>query len=104
MMQQGVSIDFRKYLEVYAEYADLPELTEILQIGDPPEVPSPQGPSHGATGKPGNTERRYVRENVSQRDSQNTMNQVLSGMSGVNIGGAPNGNGTVGRPSSGGVY
>ena len=89
LQQQGVAFDAQKYLQKVAEYADLPDLPEIVTVQEPPAMDpggraEPQGP-----GMPANTTRNYVRENVSQRtaegDRQNQVNSAL----GIDQGGDP---------------
>jgi hypothetical protein len=104
---QGIHPDMVGYLKLLAEYVDLPELTRLLQVGEPPEVGQAEAPgAEAAMGKPGMTERRYVRENVPGRSRQGNDNAILSAMTGVDTGGNPNGPrpGQGGRNGQAGVY
>ena len=91
LQQQGITPDMREYLKLMAEYADLPELAKMLQVGEPPEVE--QASPEGELGPKPQTERRYVRENVSTRNPQEARSQMMQQMTGTNLGGNPNGNG-----------
>jgi hypothetical protein len=80
LAQQGVQFDLPKYLEYRSEYLNLPELPSIVAVGEPAPPPGggPEGP-----GKPGSTERRYVRENVSEKtrtgQDQTTARELMAG-------------------------
>jgi hypothetical protein len=80
LAQQGVQFDLPKYLEYRSEYLNLPELPSIVAVGEPAPPPggAPEGP-----GKPGSTERRYVRENVSEKtrtgQDQTTARELMAG-------------------------
>jgi hypothetical protein len=86
--QQGLVVNFDKYLEFEAVYGDMPELPEIVSMQEPPVADGAQGaeqPSMGAVP----TERRYVRENRSER-TQGGMDQLLANaMAGKSSGGNP---------------
>lgn len=63
LAQRGIVINYERLLKKYAEYSDLPELSDIL-IYTQGEQERPAGDRRG--GKPSETTRRYVRENRPQ--------------------------------------
>jgi hypothetical protein len=88
--RQGRAPDIGKYLELKAKYQDMPDLLDICPIGEPMGDMQEGGMQQQQMGgMPANTERRYVRENVSERtsrgDSQNMRNQLM----GIDPGGDP---------------
>lgn len=84
----GITADLAKFLEIVAQYEDLPELQDIVTMADPPQTA--QGGMGGAAqpGAPGQTERRYVRESVSGRTQKGNERNMMSSLMGVNPGGA----------------
>jgi hypothetical protein len=89
LAQQGRAPDIGKYLELKAMYHDMPDLQEICPIGEPMGDMKQGGMEQQMGGMPQNTERKYIRENVSERtsrgDSQNMRNQLM----GIDPGGDP---------------
>lgn len=87
MAQQGKHVDIETYLKYRSKYLSMPEMNEIIEMGEPMQGMTPGAMDMGM--KPAQTERRYVRENVSERtnrgDAQNMMNQLM----GVQPGGDP---------------
>ena len=89
MVQQGVAFDINAYLKKIGEYADQPDLPDILTIQEPPEGAA--GGGHPAEGRmPQSTERRYVRENMPGRTTQATDQDLVARMLGHDLGGDPN--------------
>lgn len=84
LAQQGIQIDMNKYLKIKAALQNMPELQEVVTIGQaqPPEAPSQEQP-----GMPAQTERKYVRENRSTRTSQGTTQNLMTALAGVHPGG-----------------
>ncbi len=96
LQQQGIQIDVNAYLQKVAQYMDMPDLTDVVTIAEPPS-PDQQGGGGGAPGAgeqpkmPNQTERTYTRQNVPGRTRQGNDMNLISSLSGVNPGGAPNG-------------
>jgi hypothetical protein len=86
LQQQGIQPNMDKFLDILSRLQDMPEIQEILGIGEPSmNAQSASGPAMPSAP----TERRYIRENISERtskgDAQNMMNQLM----GVDPGGDP---------------
>lgn len=93
LVQQGIHLDMQTLIKKFGEYADQPDLDEILTIAAPPQDPA-GGPAMGQVqGKPAQTERRYVRENVPGRTQKGNDMNLASSLMGVNPGGAQQANG-----------
>ena len=83
MQQQGMGLDMGALLSLYSEYADMPELTDILTYqGKPQQEGAP--PSEGP-GKPSVTHRtneRVSRPGATRQGAEQVMvNQMLGGNS-----------------------
>jgi hypothetical protein len=92
LQQQGVTFDINSYLQKVAKYLDLPDLSEIVTIGAAPQQEqagssAPREPNIGML-KPGMTERRYVRENRSERTEAGNRMLRENALLGINSGGA----------------
>lgn len=59
MAQQGVSIDFQAFLDIWSEYAQMPEIKDILKYGTPGTPPDQE------TRKPPTSRREYIRRSIS---------------------------------------
>ena len=84
LQQRGVVPDLERFLEIAAKYSHTEELAEVLRIAQYKEMEMMQEMGAGqAGGKPPVTERRYVRENVSDGGTRsgrdNAMAQTLMG-------------------------
>ena len=89
LQQQGVMFDMPAFLKKMAEYMDMPDLTEILSIGNP-VMPGGGGDGGGdAPGMPAETTRNYVRESVSGRTEEGNNMVLQNALLGVDSGGAP---------------
>jgi len=65
LMQQGYTLDFNKLADIYADYADLQELRQIITTADPNMMQNqtPTGNPSPVAGKPLQTKRTYERIN-----------------------------------------
>lgn len=93
LQQQGVVFDAEKWLEIKEQYMDEPGLRDLLSTADPPTVESSTGAD--AAPKPGQTERKYVRENRPGRTEQGDMMHLRNSLMGVETGGNPMQNGAM---------
>lgn len=91
--RQGVALDLNAFFEKIGEYADMPDLGEILTMQQPPaDGADPAGGSTGSAGPgPAQTTRTYVRENMPGRTPAGNNMNLVNQLMGVNPGGAPNG-------------
>lgn len=90
LQQQGIGFNIQKYLELTAEFMDLPELSEIITEINPPESKNENsgGPASGGGAgaglmpTPQDKEKHYTRESVSTRTEGGTntdmMNQLMN--------------------------
>jgi hypothetical protein len=93
LQQQGVQFNIEKYLKFQAEYRDMPDLSEVVSLAEPPEEESERTPGEGSgmgATMPQKTERSYVRENRSERTSRGNNLMLQNALMGVNSGGRPN--------------
>jgi hypothetical protein len=93
LQQSGIRFDVEKYLQKIGEYADIPDLDEIITIGEPVQqggAASPDGQNQPAM--PGNTTRTYNRVNTSEATQPGQRQAAITSLlSGKNQGGSPNG-------------
>lgn len=94
LQQQGIQFDAQTYLKKRAAYKNMPDLPEIVTLGEPP---APQGGGQGpeASGSgpmPASTTRNYVRRSFGQGTPQNKQSDLMNNLS-KNI---ANGNGQAG--------
>ena len=87
LQQRGVVVDHEKFLEFLSKYSNTNEIEEILRIADFKEMEEMRENGMGeSASKPTNTERKYVRENVSTGGTRagrdNAMVQTLMGNQG----------------------
>lgn len=76
MAQQGKTIDFDKFIELSAKYANVPEIADLVNESMPIETPA------DASAAGGPAERRYLRQNVGgmgRADRDNVMSRALMG-------------------------
>ena len=85
LQQQGISVDMHAYLDKMAKYMDMPDLSEILTIREPPAEVSTQGQSPQM---PQSTTREYVRHNMPGRTEKGDTQNLVNTLMGVNTGGA----------------
>ena len=69
MMQQGYGIDFARLINLTANLADMPELSQVLIPVDP-EVAAKVGGGDESPKMPRSTTREYVRRNVGGQNAQ----------------------------------
>lgn len=85
MQQQGLGFDISAYLQMRAQYGDMPDLPDLVTIQEPPQTDTKSGAEQG--GAPGPQDRTVTRENIPMRtqqgDAMNRRNQAM----GVNPGG-----------------
>ena len=86
----GAQFDVQAYLKKMAELLDLPDLPEIITIG---EVQSPEGTQAGVSSQgprmPTQTERTYNRVSVPGRTEKGDMLNRMNALQGINPGGNP---------------
>ena len=78
-MSQGVTLNFNKMVEIAARNMDLPELMEVLTVGN--GVDKTVGNSESSM--PTQTSREYIRKDVGQpsgREQQSEMDNMVSAM------------------------
>lgn len=85
--KQGIAIDISALLAKIAEYEDIPDLAEVMQIQDPPIERGGSAATRGP-GMANNTTRNYVRESVSGEADPTA--EALD-IAGIDQGGDPNG-------------
>lgn len=100
LAQQGIFPDMNAYLNMVAEFTDMPGMKDLITVQEPPEIESTSSGEGG--GMPGNTTRNYVRENMPGRTQQGDSMNLRNAMMGVNPGGNPNAT-KNGSPSRNGV-
>ena len=78
LQQAGVTVDLNAFLTKLSKYHDLPDLTEIVTVTEPPQV---EGPTAGQEMPgPGSTSREYVRRSLGQDTEANRTNDMLGAM------------------------
>lgn len=92
LAQQGIVVDLNGFLRYVSEYADLPELKDVLTIREPIEQ---QGQGMTSSGMAPETTRNYVRENKPGRTEQGDAMNMTNALMGVDVGGAPERNGAM---------
>ena len=88
LQPQGITLDANAYLKKWGEYADDPDVAEILTITDPPAQEPGGGGGGPAPGMPAETTRNYVRENMPGRTQQGDMLNSMNALKGMDTGGA----------------
>lgn len=93
LLQSGRQLDIELYLQIISDLLDLPELTQLVNIGEP--VNQGGGMSTGGQSQPqmpAQTSRTYNRINSSEATPQGQrQNQIAQMMTGKSQGGSPNG-------------
>lgn len=82
MQQQGVSLDFRKLVEIVARLGNLDELRGIVQFAEPIPGDAEQGGSGSPSFKPTQTKRTYERVNragATRHGKDDVMSRLLMG-------------------------
>lgn len=82
LQQQGVQMDFQKLIAMFARYSNMPELHELLIMGEAIQQPGVQGSSEPTKVAPASTTRRYIRENrpgATRAGKDHVMSQLLMG-------------------------
>lgn len=77
MQQMGMSLDLEKTFKLFARYMHLPEINEIITYAQGEAYPKDDEPK-----MPGQTTRKYVRENrpgMTQQGADRVMSQLLMG-------------------------
>lgn len=97
LQQQGIYFDLGAYLDKRARLFDMPDLTEIVTVGEPVMRRTPGDGGGEGPGMPASTERRYVRENVSQRTREGNDQNLMNAMMGVDTGGSQQSAGSFGE-------
>ncbi len=91
LQQQGISVDMNAYLKLKSKLLNIPELPELVTMS--PVVQPEQNPGQEQPGMPAQTERKYVRENRSERTQQGTTQNLMTALAGVHPGGNSDRNG-----------
>lgn len=99
LREQGITLDLNAYLAKVARYADMPDLGEIVTITEPPRQEGQEG-SPQAPGMPAQTERRYVRDNMTTKTRQGQDQVLINSL----LGGNPQQAEMNGVPSTNGSY
>lgn len=97
LQQQGIAVDINAYLQKVATYLDMPDLSDVITIQEPPQQDGEPGGAQPGPG-PAQTERKYVRENMPGRTRQGDDMNTMNALRGINPGGNPNtanGNGAM---------
>ncbi len=86
LQQQGIQFDVHAYLTKIASYLDMPDLPDLLNIGEPPEQ-SQSGGGDTRPKMPTQTQRSYERISRPGRtqhgDSQQLVNKLLGNKTGA---------------------
>lgn len=85
--QQGISLDLNAFFDKWGKYADMPDVKDLLTIGDPPPTEgagSPNGEAGPSAGKPPETTRNYTRRSKGQGGEQNSLIQAMQQAGGQN--------------------
>lgn len=90
--QQGVVFDMNRYVSIAAKLLNIPDLTEVLKVQEPPTVET--GAGEEQPGKPATTTRNYVRTSQGS-DSQAAKDADLE----ATLESGAGANGTIGRAS-----
>lgn len=93
MQQQGRGFDIDVYLEKVGKYLDEPDIMEIVNIQETPDVQE-QGAGE-QMGMPANTSRTYERVSRSERSQAGNERALMHTLAGGNPGGNPEGNGQL---------
>jgi hypothetical protein len=88
LQSQGISLDLNTFLKKIGEYADQPDLDEVLTIMDAP-TEGAGGGSHERTLAP-STHRTTERVNRSEQTQDSANRNMVTSLLGVNTGGAKN--------------
>lgn len=67
--QQGISLDFNEFLRIIGDLKDIPDLTRVLTVTEPPQE-QPGGAGSAAPGKPAETTRNYNRRSLGNGSAQ----------------------------------
>ena len=83
LQAQGISFDLNAYLQKVAQYLDMPDLSDIITIQEPPDPNGPGGSDGGGgsdgSGKAAQTSREYVRRSLGGDTSKNREQSMLNG-------------------------
>lgn len=94
LQQQGLGVDFNRYLQLKSKYVNVPELSEFVNIQQPPhgmmeeEQDEAAGPSHQRS-LPTQTNRTYTRQSTGQTEGGQQRARMAQ-LAGVDVGGASN--------------
>jgi len=78
LQSQGVQFDVATWLKKRAAYLDMPDLPEIVTMGEPPQQET-QAPAQ--TSGPAETTRNYVRRSVGQNTPANKNGDLMNQLS-----------------------
>lgn len=90
LQQQGVQFDMNAYLEFVAKYRDMPDLSSILTMREPPKVEKATGSSETGV-QPAPETTTHIRQNMPGRTRQGNDMMMQNALAGVDAGGASNG-------------
>lgn len=93
-LQQGVTLDFNKFMAMMAKYLDQPDIQQLFTITETPTPQEPPGMEDDGT-MPNSTKREYVRRSLggdsSAAKNENMDSQLESGMASGSMNGESNG-------------
>ncbi len=78
MVQQGVVIDWQKFIDLWSQYSQLPELKDILKFA--PAAPQQQDPQDAPLQKSPTSNRNYTRHNVSDTSPDAERMQLMQSL------------------------
>ena len=88
MMEQGMTIDFQSLINLYAEYASIPEIKDIIKQQAAPQESSQQAMGIERPPQSPNTTRRYVRENRPSNSDEGFKRSMMASLMGARQQGA----------------
>lgn len=88
LQAQGIQFDINAFLAQIAKFLNIPDLNNILSIGEPPQTEGQPAPA-ASSGTPAQTTRTYVRENMPGRTPQGDAKDNIARALGQDKGGDP---------------
>jgi len=78
LQQQGINLDANAWLQKRGAYKDMPDLSELLTISEPPQADPGAAGAQPQTGKPGETTRNYTRHSAGSDTPDNRNNDFMN--------------------------
>jgi hypothetical protein len=88
MTEQGMTIDFQSLINLFAEYASIPEIKDIIKQQPMPEEDQQQSMGLERPMQSPNTTRRYVRENRPSNSDDGFKRSMMANLMGAKQQGA----------------